>query len=44
MLLTLTGTGRPETTYMVGLMRRVYGIGLSAESKDVLQIYQYAAS
>lgn len=38
MLLILTGTGRSGTTYMVGLLRRVYGFGLSAEVKDALKL------
>ena len=37
-LLILTGTGRSGTTYMVGLLRRVYGFGLSAEAKDLLKL------
>lgn len=37
-VLILTGTGRSGTTYMVGLLRRVYGFGLSAEVKDILKL------
>lgn len=42
-IVILTGTGRSGTTFMTRILRHVYGIGMSAEPKNVLQIAQEAA-